>query len=126
MTPIKDFEMKMILRCAGDFFKVLMVFKMAAIDKLHIFLCVQKRKKLKSRNNSHFTITLPTMCMFLNFLVHKFFCPDWTVGGRNKNKIGSCVHFYFFIKKIGSEDKKIGNDAIFFNNNSRPIGSPHS
>ena len=27
---------------------------------------------------------------FFNFLVYGFFCPDWTVGGRNKNlkKIG--------------------------------------
>ena len=43
---------------------------------------------------------------FFNFLFYGFFCLDWTVGGRNKNKVRSCVLFYFFIKKIVSEDKK--------------------
>ena len=31
-----------IWRCASDFFKVLLKFKMAAMDKLHIFLWAQK------------------------------------------------------------------------------------
>ena len=31
-------------RCASDFFKVLLKFKMAAMDKLHIFLWAQKLK----------------------------------------------------------------------------------
>ena len=34
----------MIYRCASDFFKVLLKFKMAAMDELHIFLLVQKLK----------------------------------------------------------------------------------
>ena len=33
-----------IWRCASDFFKVLLKFKMAAMDKIHIFLWVQKLK----------------------------------------------------------------------------------
>ena len=33
-----------IWRCASDFFKVLLKFKMAAMDKLHIFLWAQKLK----------------------------------------------------------------------------------
>ena len=33
-----------ILRCAGDFFKVLLKFKMAATNQLHNFLWAQKRK----------------------------------------------------------------------------------
>ena len=33
-----------IWRCASDFFKVLLKFKMAAMDKLHIFLSAQKLK----------------------------------------------------------------------------------
>ena len=37
-----------IWRCASDFFKVLLKFKMAAMDKLHIFLLAQKDEKLKS------------------------------------------------------------------------------
>ena len=36
-----------IWRCASDFFKVLLKLKMAAMDKLHIFLWAQK---LKNRN----------------------------------------------------------------------------
>ena len=35
-----------IWKCAGDFFKVLLKFKMAAMDKLHIFLWAQKLKNL--------------------------------------------------------------------------------
>ena len=31
-------------RCASDFFKVLLIFKMAAMDKLHIFLWALKLK----------------------------------------------------------------------------------
>ena len=38
----------MIWRCASDFFKVLLKFKMGAMDKLHIFLWEQKTEKLKS------------------------------------------------------------------------------
>ena len=34
----------MILRWAGDFFKVLLKFKMAAMDELHNFLWLQKLK----------------------------------------------------------------------------------
>ena len=33
-----------IWRCASDFFKDLLKFKMAAMDKLHIFLWAQKLK----------------------------------------------------------------------------------
>ena len=42
---------------ASDFLKMLPQFKMAARCQLHFFLWAQK---LKVRNNSHFTITLPT------------------------------------------------------------------
>ena len=35
-----------MLRCASNFFKVLLKFKMAAIDKLYIFLVAQKLKNL--------------------------------------------------------------------------------
>ena len=38
----------MIWRCAGDFFKVLMKFKIASMDKVHNFLWAQKLKELKS------------------------------------------------------------------------------
>ena len=41
---------------------------------------------------------------FFNFLFYGFFCTDWSVRGQNKNKVRSCVLFYFF---IGSEEKKI-------------------
>ena len=37
-----------IWRCASDFFKILLKFKMAAMDKLHIFLWAQKLKNCKS------------------------------------------------------------------------------
>ena len=37
-----------IWRCAGNFFKVLLKFKMAAMDGLHNFLWSQELKKLKS------------------------------------------------------------------------------
>ena len=40
------------------FFKVPLKFKMAAMDELHNFLWAQK---IEVRNNSHFTITLPTI-----------------------------------------------------------------
>ena len=49
-----------IWRCAADFLKVLLKFKMAAMDKLHNFLWAQKLK-IEINNNSHFTITLPTI-----------------------------------------------------------------
>ena len=39
------------------FFKVLLKFKVAAMDELHNFLWSQKRK-IKVINNSHFTITI--------------------------------------------------------------------
>ena len=109
MTPKKYFEMKIILRCAGDFFKVLMIFKMTAIDELHIFLCVQKLKNL-SQEIIHILQSHYPPCVrprFFNFLVYRFFCPDWTVGGRNTDKIGSCVLFYFFIKKwVGGQKNR--------------------
>ena len=35
-----------IWRCAGDFFKVLLKFKMAATDQLHFFLLARKLKKI--------------------------------------------------------------------------------
>ena len=37
----------------------------------------------------------------------QFVCPDWTVEGRNKNKVGSCVLFFiFFIKnRVGGQKK---------------------
>ena len=38
----------MIWRCAGDFFKVLLIFKMAATDQLWFFLWAQKLQNLKS------------------------------------------------------------------------------
>ena len=37
-----------ICRCACDFFKVLLKFKMAAMLELHTFLLAQKHKKIKS------------------------------------------------------------------------------
>ena len=49
-----------IWRWASDFSKVLLKFKMAAMDKLHIFLWAQKLK-IEISNNSHCTITLPTI-----------------------------------------------------------------
>ena len=49
-----------IWRCAGDFFKVSLKFKMAATNKLHIF-CGHKNWKIEISNNSHCTITLPTI-----------------------------------------------------------------
>ena len=49
-----------IWRCASDFFKVLLKFKMAAMHKLHICLWV-KNRKIEVSNNSHCTITLPTI-----------------------------------------------------------------
>ena len=47
-------------RYASDFFRVLLKFKMAAMDKLHIF-CGRKNWKIEISNNSHCTITLPTI-----------------------------------------------------------------
>ena len=46
--------------------------------------------------------------LFVNFLIYGLFCPDWTVGGRDKNekKLGAVYFFIFFIKKNGSEDEK--------------------
>ena len=55
-----------IWRYAWDFFKVLLIFNMAAMDKLHIF-CGRKNWKIEIINNSHCTITSPTiwkMCMW--------------------------------------------------------------
>ena len=49
-----------IWRCASDFLKVLLEFKMTAMDKLHIFLWAQKLQNEIS-SNSHCTITLPTI-----------------------------------------------------------------
>ena len=43
-----------IWRVAGDFFKVLWKFKIAAMDELH-------NSKIIVRIDSHFTITLPTI-----------------------------------------------------------------
>ena len=42
------------------FFKVLLKFKMTAMDQLHIFLW-RKYSKIEVINNSHFIITLPIM-----------------------------------------------------------------
>ena len=42
------------------FFKVLLIFKMAAMDKLYFF-CGRKSWKIEVSNNSHCTITLPTI-----------------------------------------------------------------
>ena len=47
-----------IWRCAGDFFKVLLKFKMSTTDQQSIFL---KLQKLKVLNYSNFTITFPTI-----------------------------------------------------------------
>ena len=47
-----------ICKCAGDFFKVLLKFKMAATDQLQFFVGA-KTQKLKVSNYSNFTITLP-------------------------------------------------------------------
>ena len=49
----------MIWRCAGDFVKVLLQLKMAATDQL--FLGGRKNLKIEISNNSHCTITLPTI-----------------------------------------------------------------
>ena len=49
-----------IWRCAGEFFKILQKFKMAATDQLHFFVGA-KTQKLKVRNYSNFTITFPTI-----------------------------------------------------------------
>ena len=48
------------IRMCKWFFKVLLKFKMVAMDKLHIFVCA-KTWKIEVCNNSHFTITLPTI-----------------------------------------------------------------
>ena len=47
-------------RCAGDFFKVLLKFKMATMNQLYIFLW-PKYSKIEVINNSHFIITLPAI-----------------------------------------------------------------
>ena len=39
----------MIWKCAGDFFKVLLTFKMADMDELHNFLWAQKLKNLSHK-----------------------------------------------------------------------------
>ena len=49
-----------IWRCSGDFFKVLLKFKMAATDQFHFFE-VAKTQKIKDVNYSNFTITFPTI-----------------------------------------------------------------
>ena len=43
------------------FFKVLLKFKMAAMDELHNCLWERKNSKIEVRNNSNFAITLPTI-----------------------------------------------------------------
>ena len=55
----------------------------------------------------------------------RFFCLDRTVGGRIKNKVTLCSFLFFHKKSVGGQ-KKLGYCAIFFNNDSRPIKSPHS
>ena len=47
------------MKCAGDFFKVQLKFKMAATDQLQFFVGAKTQKIV--RNHSHFTITLPTL-----------------------------------------------------------------
>ena len=48
------------LRCAGDFFKVSLKFKIAATDQLQFFVGT-KTQTIKLRNYSNFTITFPTI-----------------------------------------------------------------
>ena len=56
IIQILNFTSPTIWRCAGDFFKVSLKFKMTAMDELHSFFWGGG-----AQNNSHFTITSPTI-----------------------------------------------------------------
>ena len=46
---LQDFTFPTICTCAGDFFKTVLKFKMAALNEPHNFLLVQKLKNLSQK-----------------------------------------------------------------------------
>ena len=65
-------------------------------------------KRMLHENKKNWRRVYKVRPQFFNFLFYGFFCPDWTVEGRNKNKVRSCVLLTFFSsKKLSRRTKKI-------------------
>ena len=76
-----------IWRCAGDIFKVLLKFKMAATDQLQFFSGRKKLKKLVWSFFFYFTITFLATCGFASVFLKML--PKFKIAGKLQNLLSA-------------------------------------